>query len=985
MWRPVCISPWMGTLKHLIPVVCHMAATAALSQTVIINEVSNGPSGNKEYVELLVVPDGSAPSCASPPCLDLRGWLIDDNNGHHGGGGVATGAARFAQHPLWSCVPVGTLILIHNGADPNPAVPVEDVSLTDGNCAIVVSANDLAYFEYTNTTPEPLFCSYPATGWGSDPTPTWLSNLALANTGDCFRIAGTDGCEVFSFCYGNVLQNATVAIGGNGTNRVWWFNGGDPTIATNWSFGCAGNIPACGADLQTPGLPNSAENAAWIAQFSSNGCLPAQGPIEISASGSPTCGCDGSAEAWATGSIEPYTFEWYDALWTTLPMTTPAVTGLCAGIYHVVVTSSSGCRDTADVSIPQETPPDAGIGAVVELCPDVPPVDLFTFLGGTPATNGTWSPATMLGGGTFDPSQDPSGTYTYVVPGSAVCPDASASISVTVGASPFVDVLVTDATCHGISDGSVVLSSPGGGPVTTTWDDGAEGLHRTGLAAGSYTAMVTSPMGCVSVVNAVVEEPTALEAGTSVISAICEGASGQACVAVAGGSPPYQVDWNDPGEQTGTCANGLPPGSYQATVTDHNGCKSTTSVIVPNDEVPIIVTFDISPITCTGDSNGAIEALAGPTGDHFFSWSGPDGFVAHGPSISELGPGTYAVTISNGPGCTVTKEVLLNGPPPLWHEMALTPTSCKGACDGGITVHGGGGTPPLAHGIAGHGTGTGFDDLCEGTYTVFTTDHNGCRTEQQVEIQAGPSVITPLLTAVPGVCLTDDLLMLEANPGGGVWTGPGIVDPSGSFDPASAGPGTHAISYLGPAPCGTQETLPLTVWPGPNADIDIRSVDGPGFIAAHVDHLVIMTNWWVDGVFAGTGPELVSGWPTEERAEVEVCMTIGDTNGCRDTICRTIHPPEETPVYVPNAFTPDGDGVNDRFGTVFQGRLPEMFELLIFDRWGHVVHATRDVHRTWDGTRDGRPATQGVYPWVLRYAFPGEDDMTLRGHVTLVR
>ena len=105
-----------------------MAATAALSQTVIINEVSNGPSGNKEYVELLVVPDGSAPSCASPPCLDLRGWLIDDNNGHHGGGGVATGAARFAQHPLWSCVPVGTLILIHNGADPNPAVPVEDVS-----------------------------------------------------------------------------------------------------------------------------------------------------------------------------------------------------------------------------------------------------------------------------------------------------------------------------------------------------------------------------------------------------------------------------------------------------------------------------------------------------------------------------------------------------------------------------------------------------------------------------------------------------------------------------------------------------------------------------------------------------------------------------------------------------------------------------------------------------------------------------------------
>src|SRR6478609_3559916 len=85
------------------------------SQTLIMNEVSNGPTGNQEYVEFVVASNTVTYSCtnSAPPCIDIRGWIFDDNSGYHGGTsgtGVAPGAIRFSQNSLWSCIPLGTII-----------------------------------------------------------------------------------------------------------------------------------------------------------------------------------------------------------------------------------------------------------------------------------------------------------------------------------------------------------------------------------------------------------------------------------------------------------------------------------------------------------------------------------------------------------------------------------------------------------------------------------------------------------------------------------------------------------------------------------------------------------------------------------------------------------------------------------------------------------------------------------------------------------
>ncbi len=331
------------------------------SQTLIMNEVSQGVSGNMEYVEFVVADTAAIYDCGLtiPPSIDIRGWIFDDNSGYHGTGGVAAGAIRFSFNSLWAAVPMGTIILIYNDASPDPSIPSSDLSLSDGNCKIIAPISNSSLFESNSTTPGAVACSYPATGW--TPGGSW-SNTLLANSGDCARIVNLGGCEVFSVCYGDVNLNTQIYFS-NGAelptdhrNTVYYFNNGDPTVQSNWSVGCTDNETVldanqCGANFQTPGAPNNVLNQAYIAQFNNN-CTPIT-PVQAVAAvvQNEICGCDGQASVSASGSIPGYTYEWQEGSGTPIGQTSATATGLCPGTYQVEVTSSIGCTDLQTVTI----------------------------------------------------------------------------------------------------------------------------------------------------------------------------------------------------------------------------------------------------------------------------------------------------------------------------------------------------------------------------------------------------------------------------------------------------------------------------------------------------------------------------------------------------------------------------------------------------------------------------------------------------------
>ena len=239
------------------------------SQMLIINEFSNGPSGTQEYIEFIVVDTVNTISCT--PCLDIRGWIVDDNNGYHGASGVAGGCNRFSNDLFWSCIPLGTVITIYNGTDPNVDIPTIDIDINDGNCSLVIPIENNTLFETNSNTPNAVACDYPNVGWTAGGI--W-SRMGMRNGGDCVRLVDLSGCEVFSFCYGDVLLNSTISFPGPGTDDVFFFSGTDPFSQTDWFQGCAGDPGACAGNDQTPGVPNSSLNDSYISQFTVNNCQP---------------------------------------------------------------------------------------------------------------------------------------------------------------------------------------------------------------------------------------------------------------------------------------------------------------------------------------------------------------------------------------------------------------------------------------------------------------------------------------------------------------------------------------------------------------------------------------------------------------------------------------------------------------------------------------------------------------------------------------
>ena len=90
--------------------------------------------------------------------------------------------------------------------------------------------------------------------------------------------------------------------------------------------------------------------------------------------------------------------------------------------------------------------------------------------------------------------------------------------------------------------------------------------------------------------------------------------------------------------------------------------------------------------------------------------------------------------------------------------------------------------------------------------------------------------------------------------------------------------------------------------------------------------------------------------------------------------------------YIPNAFTPNGDGLNDRF-TILGIPYEQItkFSLRVFNRWGQMIHTSSDIREGWDGTYNGQLCQEGVYVWSIYYEDNKKKPVTNKGIITLLR
>jgi len=133
-----------------------------------------------------------------------------------------------------------------------------------------------------------------------------------------------------------------------------------------------------------------------------------------------------------------------------------------------------------------------------------------------------------------------------------------------------------------------------------------------------------------------------------------------------------------------------------------------------------------------------------------------------------------------------------------------------------------------------------------------------------------------------------------------------------------------------------------------------------------------------DGTIAST-PSAIHIY--KEEGEYVITLITGSESNCYDTITKTIRYEqyEKLAHYIPNSFTPNGDGRNDVFDISGASACEEV-EMLIFDRWGRLVYETNNLSSFWDGTSDGENVQQGVYVYFLK-----GKDYTRKGTITLIR
>jgi gliding motility-associated-like protein len=121
----------------------------------------------------------------------------------------------------------------------------------------------------------------------------------------------------------------------------------------------------------------------------------------------------------------------------------------------------------------------------------------------------------------------------------------------------------------------------------------------------------------------------------------------------------------------------------------------------------------------------------------------------------------------------------------------------------------------------------------------------------------------------------------------------------------------------------------------------------------------------------------------------EVCLIASDAHDCTDTICHDVIIDDVLFTYVPNAFTPDGDGENEQWR--MSSNIPDMmgFELRVFDRWGQLVFEANDPYKAWNGTfknSGGDILKQDVYAYRIVYQIASTGGVREElGHVTLLK
>ena len=795
------------------------------------------------------------------------------------------------------------------------------------------------------------------------------------------------------------VDSTNVLCFGNSTGSITLVpSGGTPPYATaEWLDGAISdtrnNLPAA---------------TYTYADTDQNGCLVTgsvhitQPPLIVASASFDSISCFGANDAFVTitasGGTNTFTYELDNS---GIFQASNIFTNLTSGSHTVTVKDGNNCTDPVTFSIYEPAQLAITLSNIInDSCFGACDGSLTaTASGGTSPYQYSMNGTTYFLSGVFTDLCVNSSYTVYVTDAHSCKTTTPASIT-----QPTVVVVSpVDSFPPGCINGNngyfdVIASGGTGASYTYSLDNGpyqANGGSFTGLTPGTYSVTAKDIYGCTgSYTITVPNQPAVSSFTTAAINDSCFGYSdGSITVTVNGTLTPYTFYWLPTGATSQNLTN-IPIGTYTVRVYDGNGCSvySTDSVNTITQPTQVTATSTMTPVSCFGGSNGCINVTpSGGTGAFNNSWT--NGITANTNNPCNLVAGTYADTITDSYGCWyITSNITVTQPTQLVITVdTVTPVSCMGNSDGAIMITATGGTPGYTYMWSQGSNANPVTGLAVGSYTVTVTDANSCTLTDVIPVGiVPPMVLSPTVSNVLCPPLQNGSISLTVSGG----------TPSYQYI-WSNGETTAMISSL---PVGT-DAVTVTDARGCTLDTSFILINDSAFSVVAVPDtatikegdIIPLAIEQIINNGAGTISRITwtpaaslscTDCPETQAAPfvtTQYMITVVTDSGCVSTAQPLITVIPQHQIYVPNAFTPNGDGINDYWEAYGYKKTWIFCEAQLFDRWGEKVFESDDINFQWDGTYKGTFVQPGEYVYLFKVVFLDGYSATSKGTVTVIR
>ena len=413
---------------------------------------------------------------------------------------------------------------------------------------------------------------------------------------------------------------------------------------------------------------------------------------------------------------------------------------------------------------------------------------------------------------------------------------------------------------------------------------------------------------------------------------------------------------------------------------------------------------------CTGSGQDFIGDLSQP--GVTYVWS-PNTLLSSttvsNPQVNFVNNGTtpliidYTVEATNGV-CTETDQVTVTIDPLPVINAPNTVSICIGevvelSASGGTTYN----WTPASLFFDPSASSQSFAPTSDALITVTAANQYGCTnsTEVDLTVYSLPQIVffPPDTSSCPPYEFELSIDPSSSNYATLTWSLNGAEDLEGegnNWTGTLTEPGFYHVTYIATSAdgCAVANTQPSVyeIYPEPSSIFDYTPQE-PSTIFNQVDFLnwsidAEQNSWWVED----NGPFNVTDltWLFDEDApgDYTVCLHVENTYGCTDSTCQTITIANDKRLFVPNAFTPDNNDLNEVFKPVLLGYDETHYEFSIIDRWGITIFSTNNVNEGWTGDviNGGHYTQNDVFEWRIKVKDKVSPEyFDYRGHVTVLR